>query len=402
MQLKEGTDYTLTYSNNTEIGKADVIITGKGEYSGKKKVSFNITGGSVAKAKVTGLVKTAVYTGSAITQNCKLTVALNGSTKILREGTDYTVEYANNVHAGKATITFKGINGFNGVLKKSFTITAFDIGSKSGSKFKITMPETVPYTKGGSTPKPEITFNGAALCEGVDYTLSYKNNKAVTANGETTKIPELTVKGKGDFKGVQKLDFHISTQDISKLTLSAADKIYQNKSNRYETTVRVVDFNGKKLSLGKDYDKNIVYTYAERTKLADGTIRKAGEEIGSGDIVPALTQIQVTVNAAENSGYTGSVSGTYRIVKSDIAKVKVTVETQEYTGEEVKPNKEAITVKIGKEVLEPSMYEIVSYGDNCVNKGKNTITIKGVGNYGGTKTVSYKIRAKSFWWWWRK
>ena len=40
--LKKGTDYTLSYKNNKNIGKATVTITGKGKYSGTKTVSFKI------------------------------------------------------------------------------------------------------------------------------------------------------------------------------------------------------------------------------------------------------------------------------------------------------------------------------------------------------------------------
>ncbi|MGN0577208.1 MAG: hypothetical protein ACI4J4_01175 [Ruminiclostridium sp.] len=40
--LKNGTDYTLTYKNNTKIGKASVTIKGKGDYTGSKTIDFNI------------------------------------------------------------------------------------------------------------------------------------------------------------------------------------------------------------------------------------------------------------------------------------------------------------------------------------------------------------------------
>ena len=41
--LKNGTDYTVKYTSNTSIGKATVTITGKGNYTGTKKVTFSIT-----------------------------------------------------------------------------------------------------------------------------------------------------------------------------------------------------------------------------------------------------------------------------------------------------------------------------------------------------------------------
>lgn len=40
--LKKGTDYTLSYSNNTAIGTATITITGIGNYAGTKKITFKI------------------------------------------------------------------------------------------------------------------------------------------------------------------------------------------------------------------------------------------------------------------------------------------------------------------------------------------------------------------------
>ena len=41
-KLKKGTDYTLKYSNNKKVGKAYVIITGKGAYKGARRKYFKI------------------------------------------------------------------------------------------------------------------------------------------------------------------------------------------------------------------------------------------------------------------------------------------------------------------------------------------------------------------------
>jgi len=48
--LKKGTDYTVSYKNNTSIGTASVTVTGKGKYKGTAKATFKI----VPKA-VTGM-----------------------------------------------------------------------------------------------------------------------------------------------------------------------------------------------------------------------------------------------------------------------------------------------------------------------------------------------------------
>ena len=46
--LKEGTDYTVSYKNNKNVGKATVTITGKGNYTGKKTAPFIINPAKVS------------------------------------------------------------------------------------------------------------------------------------------------------------------------------------------------------------------------------------------------------------------------------------------------------------------------------------------------------------------
>lgn len=41
-KLVNGVDYSVTYKNNKNIGTAEIIVTGKGDYTGTKKLSFKI------------------------------------------------------------------------------------------------------------------------------------------------------------------------------------------------------------------------------------------------------------------------------------------------------------------------------------------------------------------------
>jgi hypothetical protein len=51
-ELKEGQDYTVSYSNNINAGKATVTIKGKGFYKKSKKVKFSITPGKISLSSV--------------------------------------------------------------------------------------------------------------------------------------------------------------------------------------------------------------------------------------------------------------------------------------------------------------------------------------------------------------
>lgn len=60
-----------------------------------------------------------------------------------------------------------------------------------------------------------------------------------------------------------------------------------------------------------------------------------------------------------------------------------------------------IEVKLNKRILSAENYEVAGYSNN-INKGTATVTIKGINDCGGVKTVKFKIKKKSFLWWWRK
>ena len=114
--LKNGTDYTVSYSNNIKVGTAKVTITGKGNYTGSVSKTYSIKN-NFKKATVSG-ISTKAFTGKNITQS--ITVKYNGKT--LKNGTDYTVSYSNNKKIGTATVKITGKGSYTGTITKTFKI----------------------------------------------------------------------------------------------------------------------------------------------------------------------------------------------------------------------------------------------------------------------------------------
>ena len=114
--LKNGTDYTVSYSNNTKVGTAKVTITGKGNYTGSVSKTYSIKN-NFKKATVSG-ISTKAFTGKNITQS--ITVEYNG--KALKKGTDYTVSYSSNKNIGTATVKITGKGSYTGTITKTFKI----------------------------------------------------------------------------------------------------------------------------------------------------------------------------------------------------------------------------------------------------------------------------------------
>lgn len=406
--LEEGIDYTVSYSENIrDIGKVTVVYTGIGGYTGTIKKTYQITGLSISRAKVSGLETTMVYDGKSMIQSGYELTYTTGSgaaavTTPLIENEDYKVSYSANHKVGTATIIFTGINGYTGTLKKTYKITAYNIATVDGSKISVSeIPEQI-YTKGGSTPKPVITYTNdegiITLTEGKDYTLRYSNHNAV-ADKTALRAPTLTITGKGNFKGNYVVKYTITESDLSYTTMTANDIVYQNKAGICKPSIVLVDTNGKKLAAGTDYNRTISYTYATDVKVTQlvnrkyiDVIRMAGDPVDAKDIIPVGAEITATVTGMNK--YAGTQSVTFRYITQNISRASVTVAAQVYTGDAVEPTKDDIIVKIGKTVLNKTDYEIIGYSNN-IKKGTAKVTIRGIGNYGGEKTVSFKINVKS-------
>ena len=114
--LKNGTDYTVSYSNNTKVGTATVKIMGKGNYTGSVSKTYSIKN-NFKKATISGISNKS-YTGKNITQS--FTVKYNGKT--LKKGTDYTVSYSSNKNIGTATVKVAGKGSYTGTITKTFKI----------------------------------------------------------------------------------------------------------------------------------------------------------------------------------------------------------------------------------------------------------------------------------------
>jgi hypothetical protein len=202
--LTSGTDYTVSYSSNTNAGIAKVTVTGKGNYSDSKSASFTITAASIGNATVSGVNNSYSYTGSAITP--APVVKFGGKT--LTQGTDYTLGYSNNVNAGStATITITGKGNFKSSKSVSFTVTAASLSNAAVTG----VSSSYPYTGSAIKPAPVVKVNGKTLVQGTDYTLSYSNN--VNAGGTAT----ITITGKGNYKDKKYVNFNIAAQQSARV-----------------------------------------------------------------------------------------------------------------------------------------------------------------------------------------
>ena len=396
-------DYTLEYINNTSAGTGSVYIIGQGKYVGSRCINFKVNAVPMSKVKVyqegTGSAfvcdSSKVFTSDDITQEgYELRIGASGSSEgeVLVEGRDYEVSYSGNVNVGnnKAAIIFTGKGIYRGVIKKPFSIKAAPIIIDGGLNPDISMymNKSIPYVKAGAKPGIDIIYREGTedyhLKEGRDYTVKLSNNKKVNDGSDGKKLPTATITGKGNFSGKLSVNYTIYQADISNLQKSATDIVYANKANICKPKIVLTEAGGNTLKAGTDYEKTVKYSYVDKTTGV--TV-----DIDMTTIVPENTEVTATVTGCGN--YTGEATIPFRFVHADIAKATVKISPQPYTGKPVLLDKDSFTmVKLGGKELTTNDFEIVpgTYKKNT-SVGTAKVTIRGCGDYGGTKVVSFKI-----------
>ena len=443
----ENADYTVTWINNRYVGTATVVLTGtgkiledgtvSGQYFGKKRITFKIKGTALSANMVSwadgSKNVSVVYNGEE--QEPRVRVSLQKKVKgkdgkmvtqtiTLREyddyykDGDYKVSYLKNVDAGTATVVITGAGGYTGTVKKTFKITQADLAAE-GTEAKIGVADSIPFAKNGAKPAIVVTAklangNTVTLKEGKDYTITYANNKAVSEGKNLTekKLPLITVKGKGNFKGSIKQNFTITNKSladtINPITVTVADVPANKNKGKFVSKPVITDADGVKLKEKTDY----TLTYSLVTE--GGAVEL---DTKTGIVNEPGSVVRITITGAGNYQGEGSVlTADYRITELDFKKVtvKVVPKTLPYTMKPVTLTEDdlVITMKVGtgKQAVVEELklitdgddtkdgYKIIGYKNN-VNKGTAQVTLQGCGKYGGTKTVKFYIGTRPFFWW---
>jgi uncharacterized repeat protein (TIGR02543 family) len=420
--LEEGVDYRIERAGKTAVGPARDLIFGIGEYRGCLTYNYSITGTpfNARKAVITIQNNSLEYKNAAYTLADLGTIKVTYDGKVLTENTDYTIALpTDTTNVGKKTIVITGKNGYSGTLKQTFTITQFNVDAdmlleESARQLQFSVSSSTLYQKGGIKLLPTVTFKGNTMDGATvkkNFNIGYTNNTGRIKKNDD-EVVTITITPKANFVKKDKktkitLSYQIEKNDISGATMTLADKVYSSAANKYQNSPVIFDpINGKKLAVNTDYNKVFKYTYDEDVvvqrkngkKIKNVSITK-GTEVNKLDIIPKGTIIRMTVEGKGN--YSGSITGTYRIVGASIANASVAAlktgtlkNGVSYNGRLQYIDKESnFTVKIGKTELLPTDYDIVEYTNN-INKGTAKVTLRGRGNYGGTKTITFKINAK--------
>lgn len=309
------------------------------------------------------------FTGHQLTPEVK--VIHNGV--ILTEGYDYEMVYSNNVKVGKGKVCVIGTGDFTGKINKTFDIIPADEPIVSG--FRVMEIPDQEYT-GSALKPPVVVYDGDVMLEeGLDYTLSYKNNTVVTS---VNKPAIATVNGKGQYTNKVDLNFNIVPKDIAsqdiEITYDSAISV-PKKETAPAPKIKV----GKNiLKAKKDYIVSYRYdmtdNYVQSVQNA-GTVFMKIEGIGN---------------------YNGYVEKKFIItdkVMMNKATVTLSKKSFMYSGSENRPT---VTVKAKLDgrtltVVDEDQYEVIYHDNIQVGTALVEVVAKDGSELAGSKTVNFTI-----------
>ena len=195
----------------------------------------------------------------------------------LVEGTDYLVEYANNINIGTADVTITGVNDYTGTVVKHFTIADFAGQGTEEQPYQIATEEDLEALAHHVNTGLR-TYEGLYLLQTADITMTAEH----TAIGKTGAY----------FKGIYNGDNH----NITNLTIN---KTGTTESDKYQGLFGYMyDGTAKNINLVNCDIKGYFYV---------GGI--SGEIWGTGNGIIENCTISGNIQSTANNGYSAGIAG---------------------------------------------------------------------------------------------
>lgn len=385
-------DYEVIVSDYKKTGKVDVTIKGIGAFEGMTaKTSVNVEYHKHGEEgyDIHNLYSGYNWTGKEVKPDVLIRCA--DCNKELKEGTDYKLEYKNNVNVGTATVkvvgmgAYKGVDqtanfeieedcGWNGIKYYNDTYQNGDhIGSLEWSEWR--------YNK--KTPYIYIACNhcGKGLENGKDYTITFSNTDHP---GEGTA----KVVGLNEYAGHElSFTYTLKPKDLKAESYYNGDDLGTYKWTGKEVKpdigkIYVQDIYGSVVDTeaveGKDYQLE----YSNNIEEGTATVKVVGIGDAKG------TVLTYTYHIEKQHGWNGfSVTG---------HKDGDDLGAYEWTGNDVEPELNLTCNHCGNELYQGSDYELEYTGDRT-EPGKVTVKVIGTRDYEGwTQSFTYTIKNKTF------
>lgn len=343
------------------LESGEVLLTAESLSGIKRTVRIIVKTQDIANCE--GIVSDQVYIGTELKPELN-SVYLNS--QYLTLGTDYEITgYANNINAGTATISLKGIGNYSGIANVSFNILPKGLDST----VEVQYQKEFVYNQKDIRPTVVVKDAGTVLVKGTDYDIVYPDTSKVVGSYY------FDIVFKRNIQGTRTETFTVVEKSAKSFTIkNSANKVVSTLSSKSYTgsaqTQKFYVYDGTK-KLTEDTDYTVEYTDNVDAGVATITIRGRG-----------------------NYSYDTVKTIRFRIKPYSLKNVNISkISDLVYTGAKLLPD---VTVRrqINKSwnyLTLGSDYK-VSYSNN-INTGKATVKITAGtnGNYADSKTINFKI-----------
>lgn len=390
--LERDKDYEVIVSDYKKTGKVDVTIKGIGAFEGMTaKTSVNVEYHKHGEQgyRIDDLYSGYNWTGKEVRPDLK--VYCNDCNKELKEGTDYKLEYKNNVNVGTATVKIVGMGAYEGVDRTANFEIEEDCGWNGIKYYNDTYQngdhigslEWSEWRYNKKTPYISIACNhcGKELENGKDYTITFSNTDHP---GEGTA----KVVGLNEYAGHElSFTYTLKPKDLKAESYYNGDDLGTYKWTGKEVKpdigkIYVQDIYGSVVDTeaveGKDYQLE----YSNNIEEGTATVKVVGIGDAKG------TVLTYTYHIEKQHGWNGfSVTG---------HKDGDDLGAYEWTGNDVEPELNLTCNHCGNELYQGSDYELEYTGDRT-EPGKVTVKVIGTRDYEGwTQSFTYTIKNKTF------
>ena len=363
--VKDGTtvipasEYTVTYGNNTNAGKATVTVKDQdgGNYVVSGTATFTIT--KAALSGVTVSLKDWMYGDTAKTPT--VSGNLGGGNVTYQYKADNASTYTSTVPTNAGTYTVKATVAESANYKAATATGSFTIAPKTVTNAAVTLSQT-SYAYTGRAFQPSVTVkDGTTVIPASEYTVAYTDNTNVG-----TATVTVSDRAGGNYVVSGTATFTITKAALSGVSVSLGGWTYGD-------TAKTPTVSG---NLG---NANVTYQY----KAVD-----AADETYTNVVPTNAGTYTVKATVAESANYAAATATrNFTIVPKAISKATVeNIGEQEFTGRTITPT---VTVKDGTVVLTDADYS-VAYANN-IDAGTANVTITGKGNYTGSTSVKFTI-----------
>ena len=363
--VKDGTtvipasEYTVTYGNNTNAGKATVTVKDQdgGNYVVSGTATFTIT-----KAELSGVtVSLKGWTYGDTAKTPTVSGNLGGGNVTYQYKADNASTYTSTVPTNAGTYTVKATVAESANYKAATATGSFTIAPKTVTNAAVTLSQT-SYAYTGRAFQPSVTVkDGTTVIPASEYTVAYTDNTNVG-----TATVTVSDRAGGNYVVSGTATFTITKAALSGVSVSLGGWTYGD-------TAKTPTVSG---NLG---NANVTYQY----KAVD-----AADETYTNVVPTNAGTYTVKATVAESANYAAATATrNFTIVPKAISKATVeNIGEQEFTGRTITPT---VTVKDGTVVLTDADYSL-AYANN-IDAGTANVTITGKGNYTGSTSVKFTI-----------